>query len=112
MVLRDPTREQVVILDGPAPVLDVVYETIDAHVQRTGEQYEQVITGVGAEDVGDVDHETEAVLHVYVHASEAPEEALMWGERALDHIADDNDMDPVDCYTKSGSLIPSDEVHS
>lgn len=59
-------QESTIMLEGPAPFLDVVYETIDAHVQRTGEAYEQVITGVGAVDAGDVDHEEDAVLRLYV----------------------------------------------
>lgn len=85
--------EQVFLLEGPAPFLDVVYETIEAHIQRTGEEYEQVITGVEGVDVGDVDHEEKAVLHVYVLGSADPEEAREWIDLALDRIADDHDMD-------------------
>jgi hypothetical protein len=87
------TEETTMILEGPAPFLDVVYETIEAHVQRTGEEYEQVVTGVGSVDAGDVDHEEEAVLHVYVLGGVEPEEAREWVGLALDRIADDHDMD-------------------
>jgi len=87
------TEEATVILEGPAAFLDVVYETIDAHVQRTGEEYEQVITGVGGEDAGDVDHEEDAVLHLYVQGGVEPEEAREWVDRALDRIAEDHGMD-------------------
>lgn len=86
-------QESTIILEGPAPFLDIVYETIDAHVQRTGEEYEQVITGVGAVDAGDVDHEEEAVLHLYVRGEVELEEAHEWVDRALDRIADDHDME-------------------
>jgi hypothetical protein len=88
-------EETTMILEGPAPFLDVVYEAIDAHVQRTGEEYEQVITGVGSEDAGDVDHEEEAVLHLYILGGVEPEEAREWVGLALDRIADDHDMDLV-----------------
>ena len=81
------------MLEGPAPFLDTVYETIDAHVQRTGEEYEQVITGVGAVDAGDVDHEEDAVLHLYVRGEVALDEAHEWVDRALNRIADDHDME-------------------
>jgi hypothetical protein len=86
-------EETTMILEGPAPFLDVVYETIDAHVQRTGEEYESVITGVGSEDAGDVGHEEDAVLHLYVLGGVEDEEAREWVGLALDRIADDHDMD-------------------
>lgn len=87
------TQESMVIVEGPAHFLDVVFETIDAHIQRTGEEYEQVITGVGAEDVGDVDHEEDAVLHLYVLGGEDRDEAREWIDLALDRIADEHNMD-------------------
>jgi len=87
------TQESTMILEGPASFLDVVYETIDAHVHRTGEEYEQVITGVGSEDAGDVDHEEEAVLHVYILGGVEPDAAREWVGLALDRIADEHDMD-------------------
>lgn len=86
-------QEWTIILEGPAPFLDVVYETIDAHVQRTGAAYEQVITGVGAEDAGDVDHEEVAVLHLYILGGVEVDEAREWVDLALDRIADEHDMD-------------------
>lgn len=86
-------QESRIMLEGPAPFLDTVYETIDAHVQRTGEEYEQVITGVGAVDAGDVDHEEDAVLHLYVRGEVALDEAHEWVDRALNRIADDHDME-------------------
>ena len=92
MKTHESTDEQMVLLEGPAVFLDIVYETIEAHLHRTGEPYEQVITAIEGEDAGDVDHETEAVLHVYVPASVAPNEALAWVGRALDRIADEHDM--------------------
>ena len=81
-------------------------ETIEAPIQRTGEEYEQVITGVGAEGAGDVDHETEAVLHVYVPATVEPDEALTWVERALDRIADEHDM----TLTRQGVQVSLEEA--
>ena len=92
METQEPS-ELVVLLEGPAPFLDVVFETIEAHVQRTGEEYEEIITGVDAEDAGDVDHEEEAVLHLYVLASEDPEDIRELIGLALDRIADENNMD-------------------
>jgi len=70
------SQEQVVLLEGPGHFLDIVYETIEGHVRRTGKKYGQVITGVGTAEVGDVDHETESVLPVYVPATVDPEEAF------------------------------------
>ena len=87
------TQERRVLLEGPDHFLDLVYETIDAHVNRTGEEYGQIITGVSIEEVGDVDHETESVLPVYVLASADPEEALELIDLALNRIADEHNMD-------------------
>ncbi|PQJ35204.1 hypothetical protein BSZ35_11920 [Salinibacter sp. 10B] len=89
----DTFPEHVFLLEGAASFLDVVYETIEAHVRRTGEEYEQVITGIEGADVGDVDHESTAVLYVYALGTVEPEEAKAWIERALDRIADDHNMD-------------------
>lgn len=86
-------QESTIMLEGPAPFLDVVYETIDAHVQRMGEAYEQVITGVEGVGAGDVDHEEDAVLRLYVRGEVPLDEAYEWVDRALDRIADDHDMD-------------------
>lgn len=98
--------ETTMILEGPAPFLDVVYETIDAHVQRTGDEYEQVITGVAGADAGDVDHEEEAVLHLYILEGVEPDEAREWVDLALDRIADDHDMDLA---RQSVQVTPDDE---
>lgn len=87
------TQERTVLLEGPDHFLDVVYETIEARVQRIGESYGQVITGVSVSEVGDVDQETESVLRVYVSSSVAPDEALELIDLALDRIADDHNMD-------------------
>jgi len=87
------THELTVILEGPAPFLDVVYETVEAHIHRTGEEYGQIITGVDAEDAGDVDAEEEAVLHLYVLGETDLDEARDLVGLALDRIADENDMD-------------------
>jgi len=86
-------QERTVLLEGPDHFLDIVYETIDAHVQRTGEEYEQVITGVSTKEIGDVDREEESVLHLFVPASEAPEDARELIGLALDRIADEHNMD-------------------
>jgi len=86
-------EEQVVLLEGPDHFLDIVYETIEGHVRRTGEEYGQIITGVSTAEVGDVDHETESVLPVYVPATVNPEEARELVGLALDRIADEHDMD-------------------
>ena len=87
------TQERTVLLEGPDPFLDVVYETIEARVERIGEAYGQVITGVSVAEVGDVDHETESVLRIYVPATVDPEEALELIDLALDRIADEHNMD-------------------
>ena len=86
------TTEREVVLEGPDHFLDTVYETIEGHVRRTGEEYGQVITGVGTAEVGDVDRETESVLPVYVPATVDPEEALELIELALDRVADEHNM--------------------
>lgn len=87
------TREQLFMLEGPDHFLDVVYETIEAHVRRTGDEYGQVITGVGTAEMGDVEHETESVLPVYVSAAVDPDEAHELIGLALDRIADEHNMD-------------------
>jgi hypothetical protein len=87
------TPEVEVLLEGPDHFLDIVYETIDAHIQRTGEEYGQIITGVGVEEVGDVEHETESVLAVYVPVSVEPDEALELIDLALDRIAEEHNME-------------------
>lgn len=87
------TQERMVLLEGPAHFLDVVYETIDARVQRTGEEYEQVITGVGTEEAGDIGYEEEGVLRLYVPASVDREEAREQIELALDRISDEHNME-------------------
>lgn len=86
-------QETMVLLEGPAHVLDVVYETIDAHLQRTGEEYAQVITGVGTEQAGNVGYEEESVLHLYLPASVDREEARDQIEGALDRIAAEHNME-------------------
>mgnify|MGYP006286734115 CR=1 FL=1 len=89
----DTPQERTVLLEGPDHFLDIVYETIDAHIQRTGNEYEQVITGVSTKEIGDVDHEEESVLPLYVLASEDPEDARELIGLALDRIADEHNMD-------------------
>lgn len=86
-------QEREVLLEGPDHFLDIVYETIEGHVRRTGEEYGQVITGVGSAEVGEVDHETESVLPVYVAATVDSEEVLELIGLALDRIADEHNMD-------------------
>lgn len=81
------------MLEGPAPFLDIVYETIDGHVQRTGEEYGQVITGVSGQEAGDVDSEEEAVLEVYVDARTDVDEAVEMIDLALDRIAEEHNME-------------------
>jgi hypothetical protein len=106
MKSRESIDEQIVLLEGPALFLDTVYETIEGYLHRIGEPYEQVITAIEAEDAGDVDHETEAVLHVYVPATVEPDEALTWVERALDRIADEHDM----TLTRQGVQVSLEEA--
>lgn len=84
--------ETMVLLDGPPHVLDVVYETIDAHLQRTGEEYAQVITGVGTEQAGNVGYKEESVIHLYLPASMDREEAREQIEGARDRIAAERNM--------------------
>lgn len=87
------TQETMVLLEGPAHFLDEVYETIDAHVRRTGEEYGPVITGVGTEEAGDIGHEEESVVRLYVPASVDREEAREQIELALDRISDEHNME-------------------
>lgn len=87
------TQERMVLLEGPSHFLDAVYEAIDAHVQRTGDEYQHVITGVGTEEAGDVGHEEESVLHLYVPAAVDGEEAYEQIELALDRISDEHNME-------------------
>lgn len=84
--------EYTVILDGPARFLDVVFETIDARIDRTGEEYAEIITGVDAVDAGDVDHEEEAVVHLYVLGDVPPDEAREQIDLELTRIADEHSM--------------------
>lgn len=87
------TQETMVLLEGPAHVLDVIYETIDAHLHRTGEEYEQVITGVGTVEAGNVGHEETSVVRLYVPASVTREDARERIELAIERIAADHDME-------------------
>jgi len=89
---QDPPQEYPVELTGPAHFLDVVYETVDAHISRTQEEYAEIITGVDAVDAGNVDQEEEAVLHLYVVGSVPAEEALEQIHLALDRISDEHNM--------------------
>lgn len=86
-------QEWTVLLEGPDHFLDVVYETIDAHVRRTGEEYGQGITGVSTKEVGDVDHEEESILHLFVLASVDRDEARELVDLALDRISDEHNME-------------------
>lgn len=84
--------EIVARLEGPAHFLDLFYETIDARVHRTGEPY-QGITGVSGIDAGDVEHEAQAALQVYVDATRMDrEEAYERMGFALDRVADRHNM--------------------
>lgn len=85
--------EHVAVVEGPAPFLDVVFETIEAHVTRTESEYAEIITGVRGADVGDVDRETDAVLHVYVLGEVERDEVRELIDLALDRIADEHNMD-------------------
>lgn len=77
---------------GPAPFLDVVFETIDAHIGRTQEEYADIITGIDGINAGNVDQEEEAVLRIYVLEDVPPEEAREQVDLALDRIADEHNM--------------------
>jgi hypothetical protein len=87
----EPT-EHTIVLDGPTPFLSRVFETIDAHISRTGEEYADIITGVNAEESGDIDHDEEAILYVYTLGDVDPDDALESVDLALDRIADEQDM--------------------
>lgn len=80
-------------LEGPARFLGVVFETIEAHIERTREEYAEIVTGVEGEDVGDVGHAEEAVLHLYVLGDVDREEARERIELALNRIANDHNME-------------------
>lgn len=86
-------QESVVVAEGPSPFLDVVFEAIEAHVHRTGSEYEQIITGVDAIEAGDVSHNEEAVLRLFVLGDTEPDEAIELVDLALDRIADEHNMD-------------------
>jgi hypothetical protein len=92
MNATDSSTEYIVALEGSAPFLDVVFETIEAHISRTGEEYAEIITGVDALEAGDVGHDEEAAVHLYVLGSVPPDEALDLIDLALDRIADENTM--------------------
>lgn len=85
-------NEYLALLDGPAPFLDVVFETIDAHIDRTRNEYAEIVTGVDAMEAGDVDHDEKAALYLYVLGDVDPEEARELIGLALDRIADEHDM--------------------
>jgi len=84
--------EHTIMLDGPTSFLAQVFETIDAHISRTGAEYADIITGVNAEESGDIDHDDEAILYVYTLGDVDPDDALESVELALDRIADEQDM--------------------
>ena len=92
MEANERKREYPVVVEGPAAFLDVVYETIEAHVERTREEYAEIITGIHGEDAGDVEHEEQAALQLYVLGGVPPEEARELIDLALDRIADEHDM--------------------
>ena len=93
--LNSPTgepTEHTIVLDGPTPFLSQVFESIDAHISRTGDEYADIITGVNAEESGDIDYDEEAILYVYTLGTVDPGDALERVELALDRIADEQDM--------------------
>ncbi len=92
MAANDAPTEYIVALEGSAPFLDVVFETIEAHISRTGEAYAEIITGVDALEAGDVDHDERAAVHLYVLGTVPPDEAVERIGLALDRIADENNM--------------------
>lgn len=85
--------ETTVTLEGPAHFLDVVYETIRAHVRRTGEPYEEIITGVAGIDAGNLEREETALLRLYIDDQADRDEVQNFVGLALDRIADDHIMD-------------------
>ncbi len=93
METADEPVERTIELEGPAAFLDVVYETVEAHISRTREEYGEIITGVDAVDAGDVDREEAAILHLYVPGDVDPDDARELVGLALDRIADENDME-------------------
>lgn len=92
MEASNQQTEYLAVLEGPAHFLDIVFETIDAHIGRTQEEYAEIITGVDAEDAGEVEREERAVLHLYVLGNVDREEARELIGLALDRIADEHDM--------------------
>jgi len=92
------STEYTVLLEGPAPFLDVVFETISAYRQRatdlepTEREYAGIVTGIDAVDAGDVDEEETAVVHLYVSGDVPPEEAREEIDLALSRIADEHNM--------------------
>lgn len=93
METRNEPVERTIELEGPAAFMDVVYETIQARISRTREEYGEIITGIDAVDAGDVDREATAVLHLYVPGDTDPDEAIELVNITLDRIADENEMD-------------------
>jgi len=92
MDANDSSPAYIVALEGAAPFLDVVFETIEAHIHRTGEEYAEIITGVDALEAGDVDHDEAAAVHLYVLGTVPPDEAVELIGLALNRIADDHTM--------------------
>jgi len=91
-VQNEKRTEHTIVLEGPTSFLAQVFETIDAHISRPGDEYADIITGVNAEESGDVDHDEEAVLYVYTRGDLDPDDALEDVDFALDWIADERDM--------------------
>lgn len=91
-VQNEKRTAHTVVLEGPTSFLAQVFETIDAHIRRTGDEYADIITGVNAEESGDIDHDEEAVLYVYTLGNLEPDDALEGVDFALDWIADERDM--------------------
>lgn len=89
---NDQPTAYLVSLEGSAPFLDAVFETVEAHIHRTGEEYAEIITGIDAMEAGDVDHDDEAAVYLYVLGTVPPDEAVELINLALDRIADEHNM--------------------
>lgn len=81
-------------LEGDAHFLGVVFETIDAHLDRDLAPYEGLIVGVDSVDAGPASREADDVIRVYVEmeADDDPDDVIDDMDDLLDKLADTHDM--------------------
>lgn len=82
------------LLEGAASFLAIVFETIDAHLDRTLDPYESLIVGIDSIDAGTVETDEEAIVRVYVEmlSTDDPDDVVESLDDMLDQLADEHDM--------------------